>query len=75
MSDGIVEIRNLVKSYRRGDQVVERGHAHVHDVDAAEEAVPVAVVGLAALQVIDGNYERMSGVCPWWDQMKAQKTG
>ena len=21
----------------------------------------------APLQVIDGNYERMSGVCPWWD--------
>jgi hypothetical protein len=22
------------------------------------------------LQVIDGNYERMSGVCPWWDAVK-----
>jgi hypothetical protein len=20
--------------------------------------------------VIDGNYERMSGVCPWWDAVK-----
>ena len=27
------------------------------------------------VQVIDGNYNRMPGVCPWWDQMKAQKTG
>jgi len=24
----------------------------------------------APLQVIDGNYERMSGVCPWWDAVK-----
>ena len=27
------------------------------------------------VQVIEGNYNRMPGVCPWWDQMKAQKTG
>ncbi|HSJ39985.1 MAG TPA: VOC family protein [Xanthobacteraceae bacterium] len=27
------------------------------------------------VQVMDGNYNRMPGVCPWWDQMKAQKTG
>ena len=25
----------------------------------------------APLQVMDGNYERMQGVCPWWDGMKA----
>jgi 2,3-dihydroxybiphenyl 1,2-dioxygenase len=24
----------------------------------------------APLQVIDGNYERMSGMCPWWDAIK-----
>jgi len=24
----------------------------------------------APLQVIEGNYERMSGVCPWWDAVK-----
>jgi 2,3-dihydroxybiphenyl 1,2-dioxygenase len=24
----------------------------------------------APLQVIDGNYERMNGVCPWWDAVK-----
>jgi hypothetical protein len=24
----------------------------------------------APLQVIDGNDERMSGVCPWWDAVK-----
>jgi 2,3-dihydroxybiphenyl 1,2-dioxygenase len=25
----------------------------------------------APLQVMEGNYERMSGVCPWWDAVKA----
>jgi 2,3-dihydroxybiphenyl 1,2-dioxygenase len=25
------------------------------------------------VQVIEGNYNRMPGVCPWWDQMKAQQ--
>ena len=24
----------------------------------------------APLQVMDGNYHRMSGVCPWWDAVK-----
>jgi 2,3-dihydroxybiphenyl 1,2-dioxygenase len=24
----------------------------------------------APLQVMDGNYHRMSGVCPWWDSMR-----
>jgi 2,3-dihydroxybiphenyl 1,2-dioxygenase len=26
----------------------------------------------APLQVIDGNYQRMNGVCPWWDAMKGR---
>ena len=26
----------------------------------------------APLQVIDGNYARINGVCPWWDAVKAQ---
>ncbi len=25
------------------------------------------------VQVMDGNYNRMPGVCPWWDQLKAQQ--
>jgi poly(3-hydroxyalkanoate) synthetase len=24
------------------------------------------------VQVIDGNYNKMTGVCPWWDSMRAQ---
>ena len=26
----------------------------------------------APLQVMEGNYQRMSGVCPWWDSVKAR---
>jgi len=33
---------------------------------------PDAQAFRAPLQVLDGNYERMQGVCPWWDAMKAQ---
>jgi hypothetical protein len=24
------------------------------------------------VQVIDGNYQRMAGVCPWWDGVRGQ---
>jgi hypothetical protein len=24
----------------------------------------------APVQVIDGNYERLHGVCPWWDAQR-----
>jgi 2,3-dihydroxybiphenyl 1,2-dioxygenase len=27
----------------------------------------------APLQVMEGNYERLSGVCPWWDAMIAKR--
>jgi len=27
------------------------------------------------VQVMDGNYNRMPGICPWWDQIKAQAVG
>ena len=36
-----------------GDQVLVGRQAHVADVDAAEQAVPVAVVRLAAVEVVD----------------------
>jgi hypothetical protein len=26
----------------------------------------------APLQVMEGNYHRRSGVCPWWDSVKAR---
>ena len=27
----------------------------------------------APLQVMDGNYPRLSGVCPWWNAMVARQ--
>ena len=41
-----------------GDEVRQRRGAHVGDVDAAEQAVPVAVVGLAAVEVVAGRLAR-----------------
>ena len=31
---------------------------------------PSPEVQRAPLQVMDGNYQRLSGVCPWWDSIK-----
>ena len=34
----------------------------------------VAVLTVVIIvQVLEGNYNAMQGVCPWWDQMKAQQ--
>ena len=27
------------------------------------------------VQVLEGNFDRMAGVCPWWDSVKAQAVG
>jgi hypothetical protein len=27
------------------------------------------------VQVMDGNFNRMPGVCPWWDELKSQAVG
>ena len=35
-----------------------------HDAQNQQRRAPV--------QVIDGNYARIKGVCPWWDAVKAQ---
>jgi 2,3-dihydroxybiphenyl 1,2-dioxygenase len=32
--------------------------------------LPSPEVQRAPLQVMEGNYQRLSGVCPWWDSMK-----
>jgi hypothetical protein len=32
--------------------------------------MPAPEPNRAPLQMIDGNYDRMSGVCPWWDAVK-----
>jgi hypothetical protein len=35
--------------------------------------MPKAEPNWAPLQVLDGNYDRMDGVCPWWDGLKASR--
>jgi hypothetical protein len=35
--------------------------------------MPAAEPNWAPLQVLDGNYDRMNGVCPWWDGLKASR--
>jgi len=26
----------------------------------------------APVQVIEGNYQRMAGICPWWDEARGK---
>ncbi len=40
------------------------------DADHPPPPMPEQTLKRAPVQVMDGNYERMSGVCPWWDAMK-----
>jgi 2,3-dihydroxybiphenyl 1,2-dioxygenase len=35
--------------------------------------MPVQKRRRAPVQVIDGNYEKMTGVCPWWDSMRRNR--
>ncbi len=35
--------------------------------DQPPPSMPTTEVRRAPLQVMDGNYQRMRGVCPWWD--------
>jgi 2,3-dihydroxybiphenyl 1,2-dioxygenase len=38
--------------------------------EAREMRMRAAAAGLRApLQVMDGNYQRLTGTCPWWDKM------
>jgi hypothetical protein len=40
---------------------------------AADQRLAAAGIPMRApLQVMDGNFERMSGVCPWWDAVKGR---
>ena len=45
--------RGAVGEVLGGDQVLERRESHVADVDPAEQAVPVAVVRLTAVEVVE----------------------
>jgi 2,3-dihydroxybiphenyl 1,2-dioxygenase len=35
--------------------------------------MPTPEPNWAPVQVLDGNYDRMNGVCPWWDALKASR--
>jgi hypothetical protein len=40
-------------------------------VEARKLRVEAAASGLRKpVNVIEGNYERMTGVCPWWDRTR-----
>jgi 2,3-dihydroxybiphenyl 1,2-dioxygenase len=32
--------------------------------------MPIPTIRRSPVQVLDGNYERMRGVCPWWDALQ-----
>ena len=34
--------------------------------------VPPVETRRAPVQVMEGNYERMAGTCPWWDAMRGK---
>jgi hypothetical protein len=34
--------------------------------------MPPAKLARAPVQVMEGNYHRMTGVCPWWDSIRAR---
>jgi hypothetical protein len=42
------------------------------DIGAPPSAVPDVGARRAPVQVIEGNYQRMAGVCPWWDQARGK---
>ncbi|MGY4178433.1 2,3-dihydroxybiphenyl 1,2-dioxygenase [Bradyrhizobium sp. USDA 4518] len=52
------------------------GHEGLRQSIRGDEAPPMPVPPegrRAPLQVMDGNYQRLSGVCPWWDAMVARQ--
>ena len=42
------------------------------DIGAPPSAEPDVGTRRAPVQVIEGNYQRMAGVCPWWDQARGK---
>jgi catechol 2,3-dioxygenase-like lactoylglutathione lyase family enzyme len=47
------------------------GHHGLFDALGAPPPEPTTL-RRAPVQVMDGNYQRMSGVCPWWDAVRAR---
>jgi hypothetical protein len=48
------------------------GHHGLFDALGAPPPAPPET-RRAPVQVMEGNFNRMSGVCPWWDSVKAQR--
>jgi 2,3-dihydroxybiphenyl 1,2-dioxygenase len=48
------------------------GHHGLMDAMGGAPPMPPHDVMHAPLQVMEGNYHRLSGVCPWWDSIKAR---
>jgi 2,3-dihydroxybiphenyl 1,2-dioxygenase len=42
------------------------------DVGAPPSAVPDVGMRRAPVQVMEGNYQRMAGICPWWDEARGK---
>ncbi len=42
------------------------------DIGAPPSAVPDVGTRRAPVQVMEGNYQRMSGICPWWDEARGK---
>jgi 2,3-dihydroxybiphenyl 1,2-dioxygenase len=46
------------------------GHQGLFDAIGGPPPMPPAPIPRAPLQVLEGNYHRMHGVCPWWDAIR-----
>ena len=42
------------------------------DIGAPPSAVPHVGTRRAPVQVMEGNYQRMAGICPWWDATRGK---
>ena len=42
------------------------------DIGAPSSAEPHVGTRRAPVQVIAGNYQRMAGICPWWDETRGK---
>ncbi len=49
------------------------GHKGLFEnIGAPPSAIPDAATHRAPVQVMEGNYHRMAGVCPWWDAARGK---
>ena len=63
------ELKSLASFWGHQGLFESLGEAPPPDA-APPPPMPAPEPNHAPLQVIEGNYERMNGVCPWWDAVK-----